>query len=391
MYKSGSTKLVRNLNKQHILNLVRMSQGISAREISNETKLQMSTVLYTLQALRDEGLVLEVGFGNSTLKGGKPPVIWDIAPDYGYIIGAELLSKEVRFVLLDFNSSVLDKATFKIKFSKDPDDISDQFVARLKEFVQANKIPYEKILGCGIGIPGSIDFKNGIVLYSYTFEFRNVGFKRILEEKLGFQVEIDNDANAGALGIKWLSKKFQMTKNILFVSINQHFAGMGVGFIINHHLYHGFHSAAGEIKGFLTENLWTRLLTNAVKKFPEGCFLGETEDVMEVRIAEVIGAAKEGDQGSIFILREVAKEISKKLTILIDLLDPEWVVIGGDMVEAEDFISGIIRERIKANVVSEITRNTPVGFSQFGATSGAMGGAALIFQKVFGFDARENM
>jgi len=106
MFKSGSTKLIRNLNTQHVLNLVRMNSGITARKISNTTNLQMSTVLYTLKSLEEKVMIRSAGFGTSTIQGGKPPVKWEIKPEYGYIFGIELLSKEIRLVVMNFASQI---------------------------------------------------------------------------------------------------------------------------------------------------------------------------------------------------------------------------------------------------------------------------------------------
>ena len=102
MFKSGSTKLLKNLNQQHILNLVRINPGISATFLKEKTNLQMSTVLYTLKVLKGQGIVKEIGYGNSTANGGKPPVLWDIEAEYGFIIGMELLSSEARLVIINF-------------------------------------------------------------------------------------------------------------------------------------------------------------------------------------------------------------------------------------------------------------------------------------------------
>ncbi len=120
MFTSGSSKLVKQLNRQHIINLVRMNSSISAREISVITGLQISTVLYTLKKFESKGYVRRIGMGGTTIQGGKPPVLWDIASDYGFTFGIELLSKQVSLVLLDFKSEIIFQQTYSVEYTTDP-------------------------------------------------------------------------------------------------------------------------------------------------------------------------------------------------------------------------------------------------------------------------------
>lgn len=383
MYKSGNTSLVKNLNKQHVLNLVRMKPGISAREISNKTKLQMSTVLYTLRSLQDDGFVREAGIGTSSLQGGKPPVMWDLANEFGYIIGVELLSREIRTVVSDFAGKIKEKRIDKLLFSKNVNDITEQVKISIQKIVQSSQLPHNKILGVGLGVPGSVNHEEGKVLFSYTFDFHDVDLKKILSEKIQFRVEVDNDANSGAQAIKWLTDIGHVHKHILYVSINQNFSGMGVGFILNNEIYRGAHGAAGEVTSFMTQSNWSRILKTAKDKFTECFICNGSSSKSKTNITDIIKQANEGERSCVFVLREVAKQISKKLVQLVDLFDPELIVVGGDMCEAEKFIKPIIEDRINAKVISEITKHTPIHFSPFGTYSGAAGATALIMQKYF--------
>lgn len=381
-FKSGNTSLVKSLNKQHILNLVRLKSGIAAREISDQTNLQMSTVLYTLRSLQDEGLVKTTGLGDSTLKGGKPPVLWELSSDYGYIIGVEFLSKEVRIVILKLGGEIFFKKTYPYKFSKDNSVMLEELIKGIESSIQESKILLSDVLGIGIGLPGSISSEEGIAKYSYALHFESVNIKNVLQEKFGTQlkIEIDNDANAGALGIKWLSDIGSNYGHILYVSMHQMFSGMGVGFIINHEIYRGAHSAAGEGKLIMPETKWRRIIKSAALKFP----LAETGFSDKYNnFHSTLSFAEKGDEAAIYILKEVSKEISQNLIDIINLFDPEIVIIGGDICEAEKFIKSSIFDRVSKGIISNIVRDIPIKFSSFGSYSGAVGGAALIYRNIF--------
>lgn len=384
MFKSGSSKLVKQLNRQHIINLVRMNSSISAREISVITGLQISTVLYTLKKFESRGYVRRIGMGGTTIQGGKPPVLWDIASDYGFTFGIELLSKEVSLVLLDFKSEVIFKQAYDVEYTTDPEILANQIKEIVDKVIKKYKLPIKKILGLGLAMPGTVDNKKGRILYSMGFDLHSVNFKEILESRFDFDVEIENDANAGALGVKWLSKSEFMVKDLLYLVIHSNFTGMGAGFIINHELHRGANGAAGEVRTFLPEKFLKKAIKNASAIYKGECHICNIQmDERKITVGDIIKSAKEGDSGAIYILKELAKKFGEKIVQFVDLLNPELIVIGGDICDAEEFIEPIIRKSILNNVLSEFTQNTRLKFSQFKSFSGAMGGASLVLQKIF--------
>ncbi len=384
MFTSGSSKLVKGLNRQHIINLVRMNSSISAREISNITGLQISTVLYTLKKFEEKGYIRRIGMGGTTLQGGKPPVLWDIASDYGFTFGVELLSKEISLVLLDFKSEVIFQRTYEIEYTKDPEKIADQIKVIVDSVIKEFKVPKKKILGLGLAMPGIVDCVKGRILYSMGFDLHSVNFKEILESRFDFDIEIENDANAGALGAKWLSKSENLVKDLLYLVIHQDFTGMGAGFIINHELHRGANSAAGEVRTFLPDGFLKDSVKEAMEIYKNECRICDKFKNGEViTVSDIIQSAKGGDSGAIYVLKELAKEFGEKIVQFVDLLNPELIIIGGDICEAEEFIEPVIRKAILNDVISEFAQNTRLKFSQFKSFSGAIGGASLIFQKFF--------
>ncbi len=384
MFTSGSSKLVKGLNRQHIINLVRMNSSISAREISNITGLQISTVLYTLKKFEEKGYIRRIGMGGTTIQGGKPPVLWDISSDYGFTFGVELLSKEISLVLLDFKSEVIFQRTYEIEYTKDPEKIADQIKTIVDTVIKEFKVPKKKILGLGLAMPGIVDSDKGRILYSIGFDLHSVNFKEILESRFDFDIELENDANAGALGAKWLSKSENMVRDLLYLVVHQNFTGMGAGFIINHELHRGSNSAAGEVRTFLPDGFLKNSVKEASAIYKSECRLCEKfKNGKQITVSDVIQSAKSGDSGAIYVLKELAKEFGKKIVQLVDLLNPELIIIGGDICEAEEFIEPAIRKAILNDVISEYAQNTRLKFSQFKSFSGAIGGASLIFQKFF--------
>lgn len=386
MFKSGSTSLVKDLNQQHVLNLVRMHPGISASEIQRATKLQMSTVSYTLRALKAQGVIQEIGYGDSTVQGGKPPLLWDLAPAYGQVIGIEFIPKEIRLVLLDFSTKVRFQQIYPVHLRRHDNHLEAELCRIITQVLTEQKIAPEHVLGVGVSIPGLIDSQRGVIHYSYAFGVKALPLRDLVQRHFRFPIEIGNDANAGALGIKWLSRTEQLVPHILYVTINQDARGIGAGLIINHELFDGAHGCAGEMAAFLPAVKRRRLLTQAEDKFGRKAGILQRLKALElasIPVADVVTAAAQGEEAAIYVLREIAKEIGTRLVQLIDLFDPHTVVIGGDICGAEKFISKIIQHRIARLVIADCNRNVPVQFSPFGIYSVAMGSTALILQRIF--------
>lgn len=386
MFKSGNTSLVKDLNQQHVLNLVRMHPGIAASEIHRATKLQMSTISYTLRELKTQGLIQDIGYGDSTVQGGKPPVLWDLSPAYGFVIGIELIPNEIRLVLLDFSTIVRFQRIFPLNLRGNERHLAEEVCRIIKQVVTEQKIPPDKMLGVGLGIPGLIDARKGLIRYSHTFGLKEIPFLEMVQRHFRFSVAIGNDANAGALGIKWLSRTEHLVPNILYVTINQSFRGMGTGLIINHELYEGAHGCAGEITSFLLPAQRQRIVAQAQEKYGKNAGIIKRLAVQEpgnIPVVEVVEEAAKGDEAAKHILRQIAKVIGMKLAQLVDIVDPHVIVIGGDICGAEKFIAKIIKERLHHTVITDCNRKLPVQFSSFGIYSVAMGSTALILQRIF--------
>jgi DNA-binding Lrp family transcriptional regulator len=149
MYKSGSTSLVRNLNKHHVLNLVRLHKSISARQISDETGLQMSTTLYTLKALEREKYIKNLGLGNTTVLGGKPPSLWGLNKNYGKIIGLELSSTAMKLVVINFTGDILYRNSYKLEHVQSHIVLVHQIIKTVKQVIDSQKIKIKDVLGIG--------------------------------------------------------------------------------------------------------------------------------------------------------------------------------------------------------------------------------------------------
>jgi predicted NBD/HSP70 family sugar kinase len=384
MYKSGSTSLVRNLNKHHVLNLVRLHKSISARQISDETGLQMSTTLYTLKALEREKYIKNLGLGNTTVLGGKPPSLWGLNKNYGKIIGLELSSTAMKLVVINFTGDILYRNSYKLEHVQSHIVLVHQIIKTVKQVIDSQKIKIKDVLGIGVGITGVVDYSSGSVLYSKGFDYHSITLKSLLEKQLETKFIIDNDSNAAAVGVNWLHDGFNKFQHILYANINLENEGMGLGIIINGQVFRGAHSSAGEVEQLLSNSVINKIIDSALKKYPNDGAIKELQRKNGfIGSEKFIEKALEGNNGSSFLFKEMAKEISKNLISLVNVIDPELVVIGGSICKVKNIIDGIINERLNYGIVAEYTKETKLVFSEYGEYTGAVGAAALVYSDIF--------
>ena len=383
MFQSGNHRFLKALNQKHILNLLRMHAGLTARELSERTGLKIATVLNLLNELEASGQIVKKDFGRSTKQGGKRPVIWDINPDFGLALGVEWLSTQVRMVLINFNLQIIAQQTVEIAPGLKDQQKIDFFILSLKNFLAEKKKSMKQVLGLGIGLAGIVDFERGCVVSSWSFAQKKFPLKERLAEELPFPVYLDNESNAGVLGLKWLLPELFETANIAYLTIHQCFSGMGSGFIFNHQLYRGKQNATGEWPP-LFNKVWRNELSQKVDKNDPffARLISEKKSLPEICQLVRELSSKHESIGT-FFWQHIAEPILERLRLLSYVLDPEVVVLGGDIFEMREFLEPVIRKKINQwSMPSELQRPQLI-FSPFGSYTNALGAAVTVLNEVY--------
>ncbi len=385
MFQSGNHQFLKNLNQKHVLNLLRLSDGLTARELSEQTGLKIATVLNQLKSLQTRGMVLPKQRGPSTVRGGKKPIIWGINPNYGVAIGAEWLSTELRLALIDFNLTPLAQKTLTF-----PPRLSDAqkvefFVSALQQFLQNSGQHSARIVGVGIGLAGIIDFFNGTVVTSWSFQQSHFPLKKLLQHQLPYPIYLDNESNVGALGLKWLSPQFRQVKNLLYVTVHQCFSGMGTGFIFEHELYRGRQNATGEWPALFTEAFLNELRKNLSQRAVNHPLVQtlHLQSSLVNLFKEARPLLKQKDSVTTLFWQQIAQHIGHRLQLLVDLLDPECLVIGGDIFEWNKILEPLLQKQITEPYAQKHLQIPKLSFSPFGSFTNALGAATVALMNLY--------
>ena len=259
------------------------------------------------------------------------------------------------------------------------------------------------ILGVGIGSPGNIDVREGIIYDAPNIKgWDDVPLKSYVEEKTSLPTFIDNDANMMALAESRLGAG-RGASNIICLTLG---TGVGGALIINGKLYHGAALTAGEIghipvnmngplcncggRGCLERYVGNRFIVERAKEQIEGGQKSLITELVEGDLGKVTPelisqAALEGDKLSVEVWNEVGRYIGVALSGLVNLLNPEVIIIGGGVAKADSLVFDPIRQTIKERAMRMPAKMVRVVPAKLGKDAGMIGAGILAWEKISNF------
>jgi len=371
-----------------VLNTIRQNSEISGADIARKTNYQPSTISYILKKLEQINLIefSRIGLSQGS---GKPPTLWKISDDLGFIFGIECLLNEFRVSLINATGKIEFQERYYFDTILDRRNLEVKINETIHQICHNKNIGKNKILGIGIALPGLIDSKNGFVHYSRPFNIKESYLQKQLEQVLTIPSFIINDANAGALGIKWFqNNNNKLFNNIIFLTVNDITKDLGAGIIINKQLFDGVDGSAGEMLKSLPDVV--KLIATAKKRFnqPDSNWDKYTKHE-EVKFSEIVSKAKTNDKIASFILQKFGQVLVDQILQIIGFYNPAKIVLGGDITTADflvnDFVLPGAKKQFAKLFPSGITF-PEILYSPFGIFSVSIGAAALILREIYSFD-----
>ncbi|MEW6047907.1 MAG: ROK family transcriptional regulator, partial [Bacillota bacterium] len=241
----GQPPLLRRLNETAVLEALRKSGPMSRAELSRQLSLSKSTISQVVAELLRRGLVREVATERPR-RAGRTATLLDIAPEAGFVAGADIGGTLVRVAVADLKGETrarLSASTAREGLAALVDQLADMVHQAM---AQAGTAP-GRLLAAGVGVPGAVDTATGAVRLCPNLSFLDgVTLGSLLEERLRCGVVVDNDVNLGAIGEKWRGCADRAT-NFAYMAVG---TGVGMGVVLDAALYRGTHGFAGEV-GYL--------------------------------------------------------------------------------------------------------------------------------------------
>ncbi|MFN3421217.1 MAG: ROK family protein [Armatimonadota bacterium] len=276
-------------------------------------------------------------------------------------------------------------------------------LSRIKEAAleafESSKIQPSQLIGAGLGTPGVVDAERGIMLSDAVNipEWKGRNLKYELERVLGMPAFIENDANAAGLG-EFVFGAGKGSKNLVLVTLG---TGIGGAVILNGELIHGASFAAGEIGHISIDPNGPKCGCGnygCIELYASGPAIAQRarEYVLrgvdtklstmappeELTAEHVARAAQEGDLLAQSILAEAGKLLGVVLSGIVNLLNPDRIVIGGGVAQAGDWLLEPVRWEIKRRALPDSAKVLQVVPAALGTNAGILGAAALVFRSV---------
>ena len=375
--------------KQQIMRLCINDGDFSIAEMSKETGISIPTVTKMVTDLIDEGFLEELGKSGTT--GGRRPSIFGLNPSAGYFIGADVTRHHVNIAACNFKGNILEYVD-NIPFELESTEQSmTELCKLLKKHAKTFGIDENKVLAYGINLTGRVNHETG---YSFSYFIgEDKPLTSTFEEMLGAPVFVENDSRAMTYG-EYICGGANKEQNFLFINLSW---GLGMGMILDGRLSYGKSGFSGEIGHFpLLDNgiicqcgkvgcLETGASGSAVhriflEKLKEGkvsVLSDKFASGEEVTLDDILDALAEEDVLAIESIEDIGSTLGRAIAGLINIFNPELVIIGGRLSVAEEYLMLPIKSAINKHSLNIVSRDTIVKFSRLGKKAGALGACML--------------
>jgi predicted NBD/HSP70 family sugar kinase len=391
----SASELNKIKQKKRILSLLHMHGNISAPELSKWLRISLPTCIALMNDLIASGYVKNIGIGESS--GGRKPNLYGLPEDGFYVISCDFSRYYASMTICDcYNKFVT--PIIKIDTHIDDPELVEKLFRAAQKLLEENGIPNEKIYGVGVDMPGLIDSKAGINFTIKDKKYQNIS--RDLKKRFNKLIYIDNDARMHAYG----EFHFGAAKEYRDAIIIHWSWGLGLGIFVNGQLYSGNNGFAGEFSHIpMIENgdlcicgkrgcLETIASSNTImKRVAQGFEENEISSLInkfkdrpdQVTPEDVISSARQGDEFCISILNEVGKAMGRGLSYIIQLLNPQVIVLSGPISKARQYVLSPVQQSLNRLCLEKISGNTIIIVSDLGDQSALLGTSEMVFQKVF--------
>jgi glucokinase len=313
-----------------------------------------------------------------------------------HVVGVDLGGTKILAGVFDHSLETIGTAKLSTKSQRGVDEVVDRIARCVRDAVDEADLNLKQVAGVGIGAPGAVDFGSGTVIFAPNMEgWKEVPLKKALEKQLGIPVYVENDCNISTLGV-YVAELKSKPRHLVGIFVG---TGIGGGLIINGELYSGVGHTAGEVghmvlevngpkcgcgnKGCFEALASRTAIFQQIKagiKDGQKTILTEMlgNDLADLRSGDLRKAIRRGDKFVDGIVESASEYIGIAVANLVNLLNPEVVVLGGGVLEAlADEMMSVIVETASDYAMPGSMKGVEILASKLGDSAGITGGAVL--------------
>jgi N-acetylglucosamine repressor len=372
-------------NRDLVLKTIFEHKTTSRAEIARVTELTRTTVSDVVGTLLAEGLVEEVGVGSSI--GGKSPILLSLVNDSRYMISLNLAYDQFCGAIVNLRGEIKDMESLPVS-GRDGEQalaLAYQILDRLI------KMPWSPLIGIGVGTPGLINTREGMVVNAVNLDWQDLPLARLLQDRYHLPVQILNDSQAAAIGEYVYAGGYAADENLVVINVRQ---GIGAGIIINGKLFQGDGGGAGEIghvvvkedgllcrcgkHGCLETLASARAVVErarmSVKDFPSSVLNDNPE---KITIDTLERAFRQGDPLAQQVVLEAGHYLGASIASLISTLNIQKFILTGDMTRFGRPWLEAVREKTARATLSKLAESTSIEIGKLDYRGCMLGASAL--------------
>lgn len=395
-FHRADKKLIKKINTVSILNVIRDKGPISRADISKMIGLNPATVSSNVSDLLDRRIIKEVGSGESS--GGRKPILLELNSSEIYVIGVDMGIKKVTTGLIDIDGNIINRSILYYPENADKDSVIKVIKDSIYRVVIGYDDDFDKVIGIGMGIHGVVDTEKGLSIYAPAFNWHDIDIVDSFVNEFNTPVIIENDVRVMALGEKWFGKAKE-SKDFVLLNIG---TGVGAGIYLNGSLYRGNNFGAGEIGHVRISNQRIKckcgqygcfdavasgpgIVTRFIDKLDADATSSilNKMDINDITSEKIYEEALAGDELSIQILKETGKYVGVGISMIINILNPEMILIAGGVSRAEKFLFDEIKETVSEKSINNNLKLLYIGETDLKENAGIVGAATLIIKDIF--------
>ena len=384
--RTGSLETLRRLNRLRVIDALRDEGLISRAEIARRTGLSRSTVSSLVSELQADGLVVErpepaAAHGD---QGGRPPILLSFDASAGVAVGIDFDHHHVRVAVSDLSSRILAEREQQLDTDHAAHEGLDAAAALVSELLEEAGVDEARVIGAGMCLPGPVHRPTGVVGSTAILPgWVGVAAAEEMHRRLDLPILVDNDANLAALAEAAFGAG-RDAKDLVYLMIS---SGIGAGLVLNGRLYRGAEGLAGELghvlvdadgpvcrcgnRGCLETVAGTDALADLLRR--------SHGDGLDGRA--IVRLAREGDLGCRRVIADAGRAIGKAAATLVNVLNPELLIVGGDLADAGELLLDGVRESLERSALPTAVQAAAVVAGSLGDRAEVLGAIALVLSE----------
>jgi glucokinase-like ROK family protein len=388
-------------NMRATLQMLLRYQPVSRAHLVELTGLSSTTITNLINELLEQGIVAEDGVSPSAQRGvGRPRTLLRLVPQARHAIGIHIGVGSVRVAVADLHAQLSEPVSLAHPLERTPEEVLAETMTLVSQVISQSGVDPQTVVGVGVGASGLVNPHTGVNVLAPNLGWRDVPIRDLLAKGLDLPVVVDNNARAMALG----EAIFGAGRDVQALAFVYARIGVGAGVVVDGQLFRGSAAGAGEIGHTTiipiggdpcrcgnTGCLETLVSEPAIVRRAQILAADDEAGILATHLHQgegrpfdrVLAAARAGDAATLTMLKEQACYMGIALANLVNVLNPDLIVLGGICAQGDDLLLPSIEETMRQRAFAGLGERVRLETTSFGPQAGIVGAAALALDTFF--------